>query len=1190
MNSIRKLLALILTTGVSLALRAETPRWADKLSVWFRADRGVTVDESTGAVTGWANGGTLGSALDLSRPQMPASTGVSMTTLGGAPALHFDGTDYLISAGASNLGLTSAGGAWFVVFKPADNSTRPSSNMSLFGLAGSSGRFGAFTTGLSDIQTYVFNTACYVKGVMSESPQILSCSAYKDASDAGWLAAFSNGVDTKAANSNTPVTWSATPWSGNLSVGYFNASGSYPTWVKCFFGDIAEVRVYSGPLTAAERASVEVELAARYSIPLSSFGGIPAALSSGLGQDIAVAGFQPARGRAADVAGTAVSGGATFAFNAAPSETVDSLVCLSHGGAPVDSREWLLAGTEAARACTATLTVAPDAVPDAVSPRLYVRQTSDGCWTMLDAEPVRETDGSLAFALTAGWQSGRYRLMDASLEKLAVWYRADVGVTSDGDGNVSRWANCGNLGSALDLVPSEANAGDIVRTEAGFGGKPVLTFGGLGYLESVATSSLCADASAGGAWFLVYDPVHDASQRVNMTLLGMPHPNSQLQSSQRSGAFIVNVNGLGTAVKPYFFAADAANQSINDAPQILADSAWRKGDDYCSRASLNGVWGAVCSKAFAAWSGQFYVGKTFDVDWTANFKGRIAEVRFYNRPLTATESMEVLLDLSDRYGITVAIFGGIDNALSAGHAVDRKVFGAVADQGVSAPESASATSGGLTVSFVDGLPGSGNTLTSLGHDGAEGRARTWYLSGCADAQALRLDMTVDGPGLTGRERLFIKAVNGVWKMLDAEPQKNADGTLSFVLPTWANGLYRVATVPEGAMAVCYRSDTGVTVENGGVTGWKNLGTAGSVYDLSSVSNNNGVTLVEDAFGDKPALRFDGTDILKSASAPLGIFYPKGGAWFVAYRLASDAAASSNIGLFGLSDPTVVMNKRFGAFIPTQASLGFNAYWFGKLPTSAVPASVDGDVLSLSTWSNETSAAVVSWRKGVRSSDNMNAGTYSAYEAPILVGTLNDHLSWLNFFRGDIAEIRIYNAPLSAAERAQVETEMASRYGLVSSMEVKSDLAGHGTDMAVIGTAKDEGRHGAPVSGWSDGVLSFALPDGIPADTSSLVSLGSDGGAAAFPEDVNGRSRLARSWYVSPAVSSVGGTFVVDCETDAAKYKYLLRCRADGSETFVTTATGVVDGACVRFDAETLSSGVYVVERREANRGFLLLLR
>lgn len=145
----------VAATGILAA--GDEPYLLEDLSVWLRADKGLSTN-SVGGVTAWANQGTLGAAVDVA-PHTDNSAGhvaYEASGIGGKPSLAFDGSVYLKTDAATDLGMTADGGAWFVVYKtPCTRTER--ANMGIMGSNYNNGgiRFGSFsrTTGMKSAKT-----------------------------------------------------------------------------------------------------------------------------------------------------------------------------------------------------------------------------------------------------------------------------------------------------------------------------------------------------------------------------------------------------------------------------------------------------------------------------------------------------------------------------------------------------------------------------------------------------------------------------------------------------------------------------------------------------------------------------------------------------------------------------------------------------------------------------------------------------------------------------------------------------------------------------------------------------------------------------------------------------------------------------------------------------------------------------
>ena len=90
------------TALASLSAAGEDPYLAENLTVWLRAEKGLTTN-AVGGVTAWANQGMKGSAVDVV-PHADNSAGhvaYEASGIGGKPSLLFDGSVYLKTAVAA---------------------------------------------------------------------------------------------------------------------------------------------------------------------------------------------------------------------------------------------------------------------------------------------------------------------------------------------------------------------------------------------------------------------------------------------------------------------------------------------------------------------------------------------------------------------------------------------------------------------------------------------------------------------------------------------------------------------------------------------------------------------------------------------------------------------------------------------------------------------------------------------------------------------------------------------------------------------------------------------------------------------------------------------------------------------------------------------------------------------------------
>lgn len=308
------------------------------LSAWFRADWGV-VTNVAGQVEGWRNLGI--SDTDISLYPAEAShlghvIGVS-DAANGCPAARFDGEGYLKSSNSCTLAATAVkpgtdndryvpGAAWFVVFRPGV-AAASRGNMAPFALphpdntAYRCGTFFSAPGAGKTLTSYLYDEGNTLTVNASDDWQILSYARWARTPD--FVAkgqVFNNGVSSAVGD----IT--RNPWTAYLQLGHLGMS-----WAKTFAGDIAELRFYNGALNAADRAKVEISLAARYGISVKTAGmnGVPPADYQ---KDIRVF-----NGKYAGYNGTsptnAVSGELTLTCLEPINQTPDQLTFVAHDAA-----------------------------------------------------------------------------------------------------------------------------------------------------------------------------------------------------------------------------------------------------------------------------------------------------------------------------------------------------------------------------------------------------------------------------------------------------------------------------------------------------------------------------------------------------------------------------------------------------------------------------------------------------------------------------------------------------------------------------------------------------------------------------------------------------------------------------------------------------------------------------------------
>ena len=217
------------------------------MSVWLRSDSGITT--VAGVVTAWTDKST--NANNASG----GGSGPAVTTAGlnGYDTINFAGANYLTIADSATVDLNASGVSFIAVIKTT-NSTAAS------------------TQGIITKES-TWNYSIKMDGASLGSVSF-SNGASSDESTAGsnpvndWNIAIMNKSDKYYINGSEQGAAAYTPAADNTKtvyVGAWNASAG-PTISSYLTGQIAELIVYNGQLTTAERQNIEGYVAWRYGL------------------------------------------------------------------------------------------------------------------------------------------------------------------------------------------------------------------------------------------------------------------------------------------------------------------------------------------------------------------------------------------------------------------------------------------------------------------------------------------------------------------------------------------------------------------------------------------------------------------------------------------------------------------------------------------------------------------------------------------------------------------------------------------------------------------------------------------------------------------------------------------------------------------------------------------------------------
>jgi hypothetical protein len=192
------------------------------------------------------------------------------------------------------------------------------------------------------------------------------------------------------------------------------------------------------------------------------------------------------------------------------------------------------------------------------------------------------------------------------------------------------------------------------------------------------------------------------------------------------------------------------------------------------------------------------------------------------------------------------------------------------------------------------------------------------------------------------------------------------------------------------------------------------------------------------------------------------------------------------------------------------------------------------------------------------------------------------------FRGDVAELVIYNRTLNAAERVIVENSLSARYGMVlGTNEVYTGDNGakgdYDLDVIGIGSKTSDALAPGKISA-SENVAGLQLVElnGSLADGEFLLAGHKVAANSWTTSDMPaGRQRSSRVWYVEKT-GTVDATFTIDCVAAGlgvpTKRRYSLMYSSSPAFSFSKVSVGSPAGLQVSFSLTDtqLVSGYYTI--------------
>ncbi|HEY9714765.1 MAG TPA: LamG-like jellyroll fold domain-containing protein [Chroococcales cyanobacterium] len=240
-----------------------------------------------------------------------------------------------------------------------------------------------------------------------------------------------------------------------------------------------------------------------------------------------------------------------------------------------------------------------------------------------------------------------------------------------------------------------------------------------------------------------------------------------------------------------------------------------------------------------------------------------------------------------------------------------------------------------------------------------------------------------------------------------------------------------ASVPQPAsnLLAWYRSDVGVVSSAGAVSTWKDQ--SGNSLDATQSTGANKPTLSTGQINNSvlPALTFNGTSQYLSVPTDFSNM-TAGASMFVVFKPTSATATCTACAFGNAANSDAI----FAQAIAKNASLSvYNSSTSSSVTTTGTPLSTTAYQLLEETFQPGASAGTgigtiyVNGVQKVQSTtmvQNMNNVSRTQNFLGCSIGVSN-------YFQGGIAEVLVYNAPLSSTQRHALESYVFSKYGIGS---------------------------------------------------------------------------------------------------------------------------------------------------------------
>ncbi|MBA3469749.1 MAG: hypothetical protein H0T53_08900 [Herpetosiphonaceae bacterium] len=426
-----------------------------------------------------------------------------------------------------------------------------------------------------------------------------------------------------------------------------------------------------------------------------------------------------------------------------------------------------------------------------------------------------------------------------------------------------------------------------------------------------------------------------------------------------------------------------------------------------------------------------------------------------------------------------------------------------------------------------------------------------------------------------------------------------------------------APLPGGVrdnLALWLDAGEGLAATNGAaVTTWADQAQGWTAQHTSDLTP----TLASAAINFNPAVRFGASGISELSFGPNVVTAPAGSSGMTIFAVADPTAATGtrallDVGSFGGAGYGLALSADTAlAYVPAANSgtSGQPIQGAGSAAPALLTYAVTfGSGSSLALNGGALASASNTGLTQLDAGNLAHSASHQAASGPLTLGRRASDPAGTNAFTGDLAEVIIYTGTLSLAERRQVESYLALKYGLTLSDATQPLSYTSAANSAVIWDPAAQGSFVHDVAGigrddtsgldqrmsrsvTSADILTIAhgtpaAPASFSANQSFLLWANNNLSATSLVTTTQGTlsfQRLARSWQVREHGTVGLATLAFDLAAiSSTPIKVWLAVSSDPAFSTFTLIPGTVEGGQARFSRD-LADGEYVtlaINRRE----------